>query len=135
MTSFCLVDTTDVQKVSALSLGDYHTFIVQCEFITGSDAQGCMVVLVGGLDNVTANLTRNSKPTLGTLALTKPLSSHLKLLAFDIELDGSIGTVAVAGDIVSTSRTIIIKNSGLYTTMYAKYLLFSFTVGVLYCGY
>ena len=99
-----------------MSLGDDHTLIVQCEFITGSDAQGCMVVLVGGLDNVTANLTRNSKSTLGTLALTKPLSSYLKVLAFDIERDGSIGTVAVAGDIVSTYRTIIVKNSGLYTT-------------------
>ena len=56
-TCHCL--TTDVQKISAMTLGGDHTFIVQCEFITGSDAQGC----------ITANLTRNSKSILETLAV------------------------------------------------------------------
>ena len=95
-----------------MTLGDDHTFIVQCEFITGSDAQGCMVVLVGELDNITVNLTRNSKPTLGTLAVANPLSSYIKVLAFDMERDGSVGTVSVDGDIITMS--IIIKTSGLY---------------------
>ena len=102
------IDTTDVQKVSAVVLGDQHAFIVQCEFIIGSDAQGCLVILVGESDNVTLYLTRSSKVTLETVMVTNPPSSYSKVLAFDVECDGSVGTLAILGDIVLT-------NKGLYT--------------------
>ena len=106
-----VIDTTDVQKVSAVVLGDHsdqHAFIVQCEFIIGSDAQGCLVILVGELDNFTLNLTRSSKVTIETVIVTNPPSSYSKVLAFDVECDGSIGILAVPGDIILTNR-------GLYT--------------------
>ena len=51
---------------------------------------------MGALDNVTANLTRNSKSILETLAVENPPSSYFKVLAFDIERDGSVGTVAIS---------------------------------------
>ena len=63
-----IIDTTDVQKVSAVALDDQHTFIVECEFVPGSDAQGCLVVLVRELGNVTVNLTRN-RNSQGTVKL------------------------------------------------------------------
>ena len=44
------IDTTDVEKVSAVVLGDQHAFIVQCEFIIGSDAQRCLVILARELE-------------------------------------------------------------------------------------
>ena len=83
-----------------------------------------MVVLVGALDNVTANLTRNSKSILEILAVANPPSSYFKVLAFDIERDGSVGTVAVGGDIINTSRTMSIKSSGvIHAYIHTKYLL------------
>ena len=44
------VDTTDVQLVTAVFDQNSDGFLVQCDFIPGSEAQGCMVVLVGKQD-------------------------------------------------------------------------------------
>ena len=38
-------DTIDVQRVVATLSNSINAFTLQCEFITGSDATGCMVVL------------------------------------------------------------------------------------------
>ena len=54
----CVTDTTDVQMVGAVVLSDV-TFRVQCDFIPGSDAQGCMIVLVGEYNNVSVTLLMN----------------------------------------------------------------------------
>ena len=102
------VDTTDVQKVSAVALDGQHSFIVECEFIPGSDAQGCLVILVGELDNVTVNLTRSSKAV--TVEVANPPSSYFKVVAFDVECDGSVATLSVPGDIMFADGL----NKGLY---------------------
>ena len=70
---------------------------VLCEFINGSDAQGCIVVLVSEYENVTMNLTRSNGCSVKMLH-----GEGLKftgVFGFDIEADGSIGTVPVAGEI------------------------------------
>ena len=108
------VDTTDVQNVSAVALDDQCIFVIECEFISGSDAQGCLVILVRELDNVTSILTRSSK--VGTVEVANPPSSYSNVLAFDIEHDGSIGTVAIHGDITTAKR----ENKGLYIIMLPK---------------
>ena len=58
-------DTTDVQRVVAVQT-DSDIITVQCDFITGSDAEGCMVVLVcdDGY-NTTAMLSSTECKTLG----------------------------------------------------------------------
>ena len=73
---------------------------VQCDFITGSNAQGCMVVFVGDF-NETLNLTRSenasdvSETYMFNLQYT--ISCFEKVLAYDIERDGSIGSLAIYG--------------------------------------
>ena len=71
---------------------------VQCDFITGSDAQGCMVVLVGDF-NETLNLTRreNASDVSETYMFNSQytISCFKTVLAYDIEKDGSIGLLAI----------------------------------------
>ena len=75
---------------------------VLCEFIAGSDAQGCVVVLVSEYENVTLNLTRSNGCSVKTLS-----GEGLKftgVFGFDIEADGSVGTLPVAGEITVTDE-------------------------------
>lgn len=113
------IDTTDVQNVSAVGLDDQRSFVIECEFISGSDAQGCLVILVGELDNVTAILTRISN--VGTIEVANSLSSYFNVLAFDVEQDGLIGTVAIQGDIIVTKR----ENKGLCIMIILYYAMLS----------
>ena len=103
------IDTTDVQNISTVGLDDQRSFIIECEFISGSDAQGCLVVLVGELDNITTILTRTRTNNVGTVEVAHSPSPYFKVLAFDVEQDGLIGTVAIQGDIIVVKR----ENKGL----------------------
>ena len=76
-----------------------YSFVVQCDFITGSNAQGCKVVLVGELRNTTANLTRNNSCVTLTVNTTQQ-QCYNNVFGFDIESDGSVGTLAVSGVII-----------------------------------
>jgi hypothetical protein len=72
---------------------------IQCEFIVRSKATGCMVVLTSEQGREEYRLTRNTSSNLAILQVTlrHVISSYLEVEAFDIELDGSIGSVAVPG--------------------------------------
>ena len=83
------------------------TITILCDFITGSNAQGCMVVLVGDLNNSTMNLTRNSTWTMG--ALTKSANLH-DVFGFDIESDGSIGTLPVPGVVIQNTTSLCVPS-------------------------
>ena len=76
-----------------------NEFRIQCNFIIGSDARGCKVVLICELSNTTVNLTRKNSITEVTTCyvLPHPLSSYNEVFAFDIEADGSTGTLPVPG--------------------------------------
>lgn len=101
-----MADTTDTQMVRAVVLSGINSaFRVQCDFITGSNAQGCMVVLVGEFDNVTVNLKRDNNTEV--IIVTYPVSCYKKVLAFDIEYDGSIGTVAVSRELMRNFSTVV----------------------------
>lgn len=91
------VDTTDVQMVTAAAIENMNSFQVYCEFITGTDARGCVVVLVGELDNLTSCLDRNNSKFLTS---TIPLSCYHEIFAYDIENDGMNGTLAIPGVLV-----------------------------------
>lgn len=54
--------TSDVQTVTAVESGE-HTVMVNCYFLNGSDAQGCMIIFISNfeqVDNQTARLDSNS---------------------------------------------------------------------------
>ena len=59
-----------------------------------------MVVLVGDVDNATATLTRGDATTISeVINTTRPLSCYRELYGFDIESNGSVGTLAVPGEL------------------------------------
>ena len=102
-----------MQKVQAVQVGS--SILLHCEFITGSDAQGCSVVLVGRskIDSVTftINLTKTDTSTSLTelqrlLNSIFPLLCYQSVYGFDIESDGSVGALAVPGELlINTSMT------------------------------
>ena len=113
-------DTTDVQNVTAVPLNNTNNFMLQCLFVTGSNARGCMVVLVSEFRNVTENLTReDSNNTIsGALNVTGILTNFCEVFGFDIESDGSIGTLAIPGIIKSDVLSCSNDNTG--TTSHSK---------------
>ena len=92
-------DPTDVQMVRAIAQKDTNAFTIQCEFMIGSDAQGCLVMLVGQHGNFTDMLTRDNSTK--HVNVKHPHSCYQTILAFDIESNGSVASTAVFGEIVS----------------------------------
>ena len=109
--------TTDLQGISVVVTEAKATIEVMCDFIPGSDAEGCMVVLVGELDNTIVNLTRDDDCTIKTLSLSTPLSD---VFGFDIESDGSVGTLPISGIItpVKTSDDPLCQLSNSVQTLH-----------------
>ena len=93
-------DTTDVQVVKVTLNEGANVSTIQCEFLTGSNATGCMVVLTG-IEAYHINLTRNPSTNLttSTVILEHPPSCYTGVEAFDIESDGSVGSLAVPGQL------------------------------------
>ena len=89
--------------VRAVVLSDV-IFRVQCDFILGSDAQGCMIVLVGDYNNVSVTLLMNQTNS-EIINVTTSVSCYKRVIAFDIEYDGQIGTLAVPGKLAGNVNT------------------------------
>ena len=113
------IDTTDVQNitVAVISARDEGSVpgeaLVQCDFIPGSDAQGCMVVLVGESDNTTVNLTRTGALLTACQIEHLPITmTPINVFGYDIEFDGSVGTQQVPG-ILSSSVTGLTDSNSL----------------------
>lgn len=97
---FICTDTSDVQAVQAKQID--NAIQVQCNFISYSDAQGCMVVLVGDTVNTTVNVTRCGTCSSAELNLSShSLSCYREVFAFDIESDGSVGDLAIVGELIT----------------------------------
>ena len=93
-------DTTDIQVVTATLMEGVNASIIQCEFVAGSTASGCMVVLTGFRKykiSLTRNINTNSATT--TVTLEHPPSCYTGVEAFDIESDGSVGSLVVPGQL------------------------------------
>ena len=105
-------DTTDVQMVRAVQEKDSKAaFRVSCDFITGSNAKGCVVVLVSAFHNTTVNVMRriktNSDNSNGTdaelvVSLDSPPLCYEKVFGYDIESDETLGQLAVPGVIIKS---------------------------------
>ncbi len=94
---------TDVQMVRvAAARSDPYTINIKCVFISGYTAQGCMVMLLGEVDNTTVNLTRDQNARIFNSAYS--VSCYNTVIAFDIELNGSIGVIPVPGDFAAAYK-------------------------------
>ena len=91
-----------MQTIKAVPHTHTNTFTLECTFTIGSDAQGGMVVLVSESGNMTRNLTRlnNTNLAVETLNTTIPLQCYTEVFVYDIESNGSLGTLAVQGVIL-----------------------------------
>ena len=69
--------------------------------MTGSNALGCMVVLVSVYHNATVKLTRqnSSNNVEKSVIVTYPPSCYTKVFGYDIENNGDIGNLAVPGEL------------------------------------
>ena len=79
--------------------------------MTGSNALGCMVVLVSVYNNATVKLIRqnSSNNVEKSVIVTYPPSCYTKVFGYDIENNGDIGNLAVPGElnkIASNSNSI-----------------------------
>jgi hypothetical protein len=63
-----------------------------------------MVMLLGEVDNTTVNLTRDQNARIFNSAYS--ISCYNTVIAFDIEQDGSIDTIPVPGDLVSSNEHV-----------------------------
>ena len=71
--------------------------------MTGSIAKGCMVILVGELGNITMNFMRGTD--IEVMNTTNPTSCYNRVVAYDIESDGSVGSLALPGKILADTTS------------------------------
>ena len=107
-TILSLPDTTDVQAVT-VTLTDVYTIV--CEFVMGSNAMGCMVVLTSDGQKATFNLTKSETMNFSVISVTFD-SCIDRIEAFDVEADGSVGSVAIPGRLRTGSQASCIQMAG-----------------------
>ena len=107
MVCVCNVVTTDVQSVSVNKEND-TTYSIRCSYISGSDASGCVFILVGGVEgvvNITGIMNRTSSE--GVLIVVPNIGCYREVLAFDLESDSTTGTLPVRGNITSVDMCLM----------------------------
>ena len=93
--------------ITALAQEDNRSFILQCHFMDDSPAQGCMVVLVSSFGRENKTLIRNGTQSVDTVVnVIYPISCYTQVYGYDIDSDGSVGTLAVPVAIVRNSSSI-----------------------------
>ena len=107
-----------------------YSIDIECYFINSSDAQGCKVVVVSdhsSLGNFTAMLIRHNESDTTVsrqVNLTYHIDCYHHVLAFDIEANGTISSLATRGEMElneNLSRCRITK-TGTLLAAYAKSL-------------
>jgi hypothetical protein len=112
--SLVYADTTDVQAVTATLMEGVNASIIQCEFVAGSTATGCMVGLTGfEIYNISLNRNTSTNSATITVTLEHPPSCYTGVEAFDIESDGSVGSLAVRGQLGGRLETPCDPNEGI----------------------
>ena len=87
-------------------------YSVQCSYINGSNAKGCVYVLVSMVvGNITGTIKRTNSE--GDLVTISNIGCYKAVLAYDWESDNTTGTLPIRGNINSNETcpiTSIIKN-------------------------
>ncbi len=75
------------------------TYSIQCSYISGSNARGCVFILVGGVGvaNITDIINRTSSE--GVRIEIPNIDLYSEVLAFDLESDNTTDILAVRGNI------------------------------------
>ncbi len=73
------------------------TYSIQCIYISGTDARGCVLILVRGVANITDIINRTSYE--GVRIEVPNIGNYSEVLAFDLESDNTTGTLPVRGNI------------------------------------
>lgn len=105
-----------MQRVQVSEIGgkDNRTIRIQCDFMLGSNAGGCMVMVLGEFDNTTVNLTRENNGSSEAVThheLAYSLSCYHQAYALDIEADGSLGSLSLPATLVRKNTTLPIECS------------------------
>ena len=75
-------------------------YSIQCSYIKGSNAQGCIYVLVGMvMGNITGTIRRTSSE--GNLVTISNIGYYKEVLVYDWESDNTIGILPIRGNISS----------------------------------
>lgn len=82
---------------------------VQCEFIKGTDAKGCLVLLLGKDSNHTMKIMRTTSDATQTelVRVKYSLSFYHDVIAFDIESNNSIGQLPVPGYLENNAESCL----------------------------
>ena len=99
--------TTDVQTVTATLQEDKNASLIRCEFMTGSNAGGCRVILKSLFGDEELQIPRQNSTTNSATLLTLlkyPPACYYQVQAVDIESDGSNGTLAFPGKLMGFDK-------------------------------
>ncbi len=93
------------------------TYSIQCSYISGTDARGCVFILVGGVEGV-ANITGiiNRTSSEGVRIEVPNIGCYREVLAFDLESDNTTGTLPVRENV--TLFDICNNNIGTITHLH-----------------
>ena len=90
----------------SLCLVEDTTYSIKCSYISGSDARGCVFILVGGVEGVT-NITGIINRTSSEGVLVELISlNNIELLVFDLENDNTTGNLSTSADVNSITPCI-----------------------------
>ena len=88
--------TSDVQSVKICRVEGTNYYVIQCSYVEGSDARGCVYSIMGGVGAIARS---NSEGVTVELA---DVICYNEVLVYDWENDGSIGTLPAPLDSTST---------------------------------
>ena len=130
-------DTTDVQVVRAIQLENDNSLMLQCMFVNGSDAIGCLVALhsLSEGDSTTVKSTREGMHmyAMKVVKLTKSTVCVYESFGYDTESNGSVGTLAVSGELFRNVSVLPnCSSSGtVQENIPSKYLLLDCTLSII----
>ncbi len=115
--------TTDLEEVQ-LYLVENTTYSIQCSYISGSNARGCVFILVGGVEGV-ANITGivNRTSSEGVRIKVPNIGCYREVLAFDLESDNTTGTLPVRGNITMITMDMCPSSKSVYVSSTLALLL------------
>ena len=86
---------------------------IQCEFLTNSDAKGCMVevLLLDDVENISINVTRTGGSASACHVIAPFYGSVTEVFAYDIEYDGTVGVNPISDALVRNTSVMLTCNN------------------------